>query len=121
MSRKNKVNPDYYKVAGRLAPDDLARERMKQGMAKTAKDRDERMKGSTGRTDEADAAVPSSMSWPDDASRSAKGRAKTLVKKSVADTKKKLASTRSVATKPARRTAAGKKTFGTKRTSPATR
>jgi hypothetical protein len=36
MSRKNKVNPDHYKVAGRLAPDDLARERMKQGMAKTA-------------------------------------------------------------------------------------
>ena len=30
MSRKNKVNPDHYKVAGRLSPDDLARERMKQ-------------------------------------------------------------------------------------------
>ena len=52
MSRKNKVNPDHYKVAGRLAPDDLARERMKQGMAKTATDWDERMKGSTGRGDE---------------------------------------------------------------------
>ena len=44
MSRKNKVNPDHYKVAGRLAPDDLARERMKQGMAKTARDSDERTK-----------------------------------------------------------------------------
>jgi hypothetical protein len=52
MSRKNKVNPDHYKVAGRLAPDDLARERMKQGMAKTARDWDGRISGfpaSTGR------------------------------------------------------------------------
>ena len=56
MSRKNKVNPDHYKVAGRLAPDDLARERMKQGMAKTARDSDERTKefpASTVRSDEA--------------------------------------------------------------------
>jgi hypothetical protein len=30
MSRKNKVNPDHYKVAGRLTPDDLARERKTQ-------------------------------------------------------------------------------------------
>ena len=27
MSRQNKVNPDHYKVAGRLSTDDLARER----------------------------------------------------------------------------------------------
>jgi len=27
MSRQNKVNPDHYKVAGRLSMDDLARER----------------------------------------------------------------------------------------------
>ena len=27
MSRRNKVNPDHYTMAGRLAPDDLARER----------------------------------------------------------------------------------------------
>jgi len=27
MSRQNKVNPNRYKVAGRLSPDDLARER----------------------------------------------------------------------------------------------
>jgi hypothetical protein len=30
MSRVNKVNPDHYKVAGRLTPDELARERTKQ-------------------------------------------------------------------------------------------
>ena len=30
MSRSNKVNPDHYKIAGRLSADDLARERVKQ-------------------------------------------------------------------------------------------
>lgn len=30
MSRQNKVNPSQYHVAGRLTPDDLARERVKQ-------------------------------------------------------------------------------------------
>jgi hypothetical protein len=30
MSRANKVNPDHYKQAGRLTPDEAARERMKQ-------------------------------------------------------------------------------------------
>jgi hypothetical protein len=30
MSRRNKVNPDHYKMSGRLTPDDLARERQKQ-------------------------------------------------------------------------------------------
>lgn len=30
MSRHNKVNPDHYTLAGRLSPDDLARERRKQ-------------------------------------------------------------------------------------------
>ncbi len=30
MSRRSNVNPDHYKVAGRLTPDDLARERRKQ-------------------------------------------------------------------------------------------
>ena len=30
MSRQNKVNPDHYTGAGRLSPDDLARERRKQ-------------------------------------------------------------------------------------------
>ena len=46
MSRRSKVNPDHYKTAGRLAPGDLARERIKQrperakqveGRRKTAK------------------------------------------------------------------------------------
>ena len=37
MSRKNKVNPDHYKVAGRLSPDDLARERMKQNARQDSK------------------------------------------------------------------------------------
>ena len=111
MSRKNKVNPEHYKVAGRLAPYDLARVRMKQGMAKSATNWDERSKGSTGRGDEAHAAVPSSMRWPDRASRSGKGRATTQVKKSAARTKKKPVSIRSAATKPARRAAAGKKTL----------
>lgn len=31
MSRQNKVNPDHYTRGGRLSPDDLARERRKQG------------------------------------------------------------------------------------------
>lgn len=30
MSRRNKVNPDHYTIAGRLSPDDLAREQRKQ-------------------------------------------------------------------------------------------
>jgi hypothetical protein len=30
MSRQNKVNPSQYHVGGRLTPDDLARERIKQ-------------------------------------------------------------------------------------------
>ena len=30
MSRKNRVNPDHYKLGGRLTPDELARERQKQ-------------------------------------------------------------------------------------------
>src|SRR3712207_615607 len=30
MSRPNKVNRDHYTIAGRLAPDDMARERRKQ-------------------------------------------------------------------------------------------
>jgi hypothetical protein len=30
MSRQNKVNPAHYTIAGRLSPDDLARERLRQ-------------------------------------------------------------------------------------------
>ena len=37
MRRKNKVNPNHYKVAGRLSPDDLARERMKQNARQDSK------------------------------------------------------------------------------------
>jgi len=36
MSRQNKVNPDHYKVGGRLTPDELGRERQKQQI-RTAK------------------------------------------------------------------------------------
>jgi hypothetical protein len=35
MSRQNKVNPDHYKTAGRLSPDDLAREQQKQRASAT--------------------------------------------------------------------------------------
>jgi hypothetical protein len=31
MSKQNKVNKNHYDQAGRLTPDDLARERVKQG------------------------------------------------------------------------------------------
>ena len=37
MSRQNKVNKGNYDQAGRLTPDDLARERMKQGEMTRAK------------------------------------------------------------------------------------
>jgi hypothetical protein len=36
MSRQNKVNPDHYTIAGRLSPDDLARERWKQNDSPTS-------------------------------------------------------------------------------------
>lgn len=36
MSRQNKVNPGRYKVAGRLSPDDLGRERRRQSMTSIA-------------------------------------------------------------------------------------
>ena len=42
MSRKNKVNPDHYKVAGRLSPDDLARERIIQSAPQIARAWDSR-------------------------------------------------------------------------------
>jgi hypothetical protein len=124
MSRKNKVNPDHYKVAGRLAPDDLARERMKQAMAKTARDWDERTKESPASAgighepnDAANAAVPRSTRWTTGVSRSEKGSATRDMTKSAAGTKKKPMSTRSAASKPARSAATGKRTFGRKKTS----
>ena len=42
MSRTNKVNPDHYKTAGRLSPDDLARERWKQQNTSLRRDRHEK-------------------------------------------------------------------------------
>jgi hypothetical protein len=33
MSRQNKVNPDHYRLAGRLTPDEASRERVKQRLA----------------------------------------------------------------------------------------
>ena len=38
MSRQNKVNPSQYQIAGRLTPDDLARERVKQRNVSPAAD-----------------------------------------------------------------------------------
>lgn len=38
MSKQNKVNPSQYQIAGRLVPDDLARERVKQRNATPAAD-----------------------------------------------------------------------------------
>jgi hypothetical protein len=115
MSRKNKVNPDHYKVAGRLAPDDLARERMKQGLAKTVRDWDERTNKSAASTGHgAEAAVLSSTARPA-ASRSAESSAKAHGK-SAERTDKKPVSTRSAATKPARTAATGMKKLGRKKT-----
>jgi hypothetical protein len=37
MSRRNKVNPDHYKLAGRLSADDIARERMRQTAPRTGR------------------------------------------------------------------------------------
>ena len=39
MSRLNKVNPDHYKVGGRLTPDELARERSKQRAQRSTQSR----------------------------------------------------------------------------------
>lgn len=50
MSGRNKVNPDHYKNAGRLPPDDLARERTKQRPASSAREWRERMKRSQAST-----------------------------------------------------------------------
>jgi hypothetical protein len=38
MSKQNKVNPGQYHVAGRLTPDDAARERVKQRNVNAATD-----------------------------------------------------------------------------------
>ena len=104
MSRKNKVNPDHYKVAGRLSPDDLARERMKQGTPQTARAWDERpgqptwMDGrsaGSGPGNDAEAAGPSATRQPTGASRVAKSGAKAQAKKPATGTRKTTVSRRS--------------------------
>jgi hypothetical protein len=42
MSRHNKVNPDHYKIGGRLTADDLARERSKQNPQRVERPRTRR-------------------------------------------------------------------------------
>ena len=42
MSRHNKVNPDHYKIGGRLTTDDLARERSKQSSQRIERPRTRR-------------------------------------------------------------------------------
>ena len=117
MSRKNKVNPDHYKVAGRLSPDDLARERMKQSAPQTARAWDERpgqaswMDGPSagpGPRNDAEAAGPSATRRPTVVKRVAKSPAKTQAKKPATGTRKTPVSRRPVAAKPAR-TAATRK------------
>ena len=119
MSRKNKVNPDHYKVAGRLSADDLARERMKQSAPKTARAWDERpgqptwMDGrSAGRGpgpgNDAKAAGPSATRRPTGARRVAKSGAKAQAKKPATSTRKTPVSRRSAAAKPARNAATRK-------------
>ena len=116
MSRKNKVNPDHYKVAGRLSPDDLARERMKQSAPQTARAWDERpgqltwMDGRSagpGPGNDAEAAGPSATRRPTGARRVAKSGAKAQAKKPATGTRKTTVSRRSAA-KPAQNAATRK-------------
>ena len=104
MSRKNKVNPDHYKVAGRLSPDDLARERMKQSAPQTARAWDERpgqptwMDGRSagpGPGNDAEAAGPSATRRPTGVRRVAKSGAKPQAKKPATGTRKTTVSRRS--------------------------
>ena len=117
MSRKNKVNPDHYKVAGRLTPDDLARERMKQGTPQTARAWDERPGQPTWMDDrsagpgpdpgkDTEAAGPSATRRPTGVRRVAKSGAKAQAKKPA--TRETPVSRRSATAKPAR-TAATRK------------
>ena len=116
MSRKNKVNPDHYKVAGRLSPDDLARERMKQSAPQTARAWDERpgqltwMDGRSagpGPGNDAEAAGPNATRRTTGVRRVAKSGAKAQAKKPAAGTRKTTVSRRSAA-KPARNAATRK-------------
>lgn len=123
MSRKNKVNPDHYKVAGRLSPDDLARERLRQSAPKTARTSDEPagrptwMYGRAADTGETAAAKPSATKRTAGDARAAKSgaatRAKKPAKKPGAGTRKKPVPPRSAAGKLTRNAA----TVKSKRTS----
>ena len=115
MSRKNKVNPDHYKVAGRLSPDDLARERMKQSAPTTARAWDERPGQPTWMDDrsagpgpdpgkDAVAAGPSATRRPTGVRRVAKSGAKAQAKKPATGTRQ----TPSAAAKPSRNAATRK-------------
>ena len=121
MSRKNKVNPDHYKVAGRLSPDDLARERMKQSAPQTARAWDERPGQPTWMDDrsagpgpdpgpdpgkDTEAAGPSATRRPTGVSRVAKSGAKAQAKKPA--TRETPVSRRSATAKPARNAATRK-------------
>ena len=116
MSRKNKVNPDHYKVAGRLSPDDLARERMKQSAPTTARAWDQRPGQPTWMDDrsagpgpdpgkDTEAAGPSATRRPTGVRRVAKSGAKAQAKKPATGTRKTPVSRRSAAAKPARNAA----------------
>ena len=113
MSRKNKVNPDHYKVAGRLSPDDLARERIIQSAPQIARAWDSRPgqpawmdNRSAGPGDESEAG-PRAKRLPAGARRVQSG-AKARAKKQVVGTRKKPVSKRSPAAKPTRNAATGK-------------
>jgi len=121
MSRKNKVNPNHYKVAGRLSADDLARERMKQSAPNLSKDWEERSAPAAPRTaapspeaiDAADVDASASRRAPRSAraSQSPKGTAKAPTSNRMAGTKKKAAGAKkTVARKGTRATAASKRT-----------
>jgi hypothetical protein len=73
MSKQNKVNPGQYHVAGRLTPDEMARERMKQQRVATPRDGDtpKAMKAGAG----AKSAPSSSVQERDRARRLQKPRA----------------------------------------------
>jgi hypothetical protein len=58
MSRQNKVNKGNYDQAGRLTPDDLARERVKQGQMTGRADSKENVTGNVRRSSGAPAPNP---------------------------------------------------------------
>jgi hypothetical protein len=112
MSRKNKVNPAHYKVAGRLSADDLARERTRQNLPTRISD--ERLGPPTWTSSRsAGTGDGSKRARPDEPRRTAAGRrasttGTTQAKKSAAGTRKKPASGRSAHATSTRNAATGK-------------